>query len=127
MSLYVKRRNEQPSAYYERLALRTDGFVSVNASYAGGQMTTKPLTFTGKELVVNYSTGAGGHMRIELQDGEGHPIKGRALEDSVPVIGDEIERTATWKNGSELSRFSGQIIRLRFDMKDADLYSIRFR
>ena len=35
-----------------RYALRTDGFVSVNAPFGGGSFVTKPLTFTGRELVV---------------------------------------------------------------------------
>jgi len=37
----------QPSHYIERLALRLDGFASVRASYAGGEMLTRPLRFRG--------------------------------------------------------------------------------
>lgn len=127
MSLYVKRHNQQPSAYCERMVLRTDGFVSVNAPYSGGQMVTKPLKFCGKGLAINYSTGAAGHVRVEIQDVGGNPIDGFRMEDAVPIIGDEIERAVRWKNGSDVGELSGKIVRLRFDMKDADLYSLRFR
>jgi hypothetical protein len=37
------------------------------------------------------------------------------------IIGDEVERVVAWTNGA------GQTVRLRFKMKDADLYSFRFR
>jgi hypothetical protein len=33
----------------------------------------------------------------------------------------------TWKSGSSVAALSGKPVRLRFVMKDADLYSIRFR
>ena len=47
MSLYVARHKGQPSHYIERLALRLDGFASVRASYAGGEMLTRPSRFRG--------------------------------------------------------------------------------
>ena len=87
---------------------------------------TRPLTFTGRELVVNFSAGAAGGLRVELQDAAGTPLPGFALADAVEQIGDEIERVVTWK-GADVSELAGQPVRLRFAMKDADLYSIRFR
>ena len=50
MSFYVNRRYAQDSAYVERMVLRPDGFVSVNADYTGGELTTKPLIFDGQSL-----------------------------------------------------------------------------
>ncbi len=44
-----------------------------------------------------------------------------------PIIGDEIERVVSWTEGSNVSRIAGKQVRLRFVMKDADLYSLRFR
>ena len=43
-----------------RYKMRLDGFVSVNAPLSGGEFITKPLTFTGKELEINYATSAAG-------------------------------------------------------------------
>ena len=54
------------------------------------------------------------------------PLRGYALEDSVEIYGDEIEHTVEWRKGSDLGHLSGRPVRLRFVMKDADLYSIRF-
>lgn len=108
-----------------RGTLRTDGFASVNAPYAGGELVTRPLTFRGSRLVINYSTSAVGGIRVEIQDLQGRPVKGFSLEDCPEIYGDEIERTVSWKGGSVAS-LSGQPVRLRFVMKDADLFSFRF-
>ena len=127
MSLYKQAHYAQPSGQLVRHTLRTDGFVSVNAPFAGGECVTKPLTFTGRGLVVNFSAGAAGGLRVELQDAAGKALPGFALADAVEQIGDEIERLVTWKRGPDLSELKGRPVRLRFVMKDADLYSLRFR
>jgi len=127
MSLYVARHKGQPSHHIERLALRLDGFASVRASYAGGEMLTRPLTFSGRRLVINCSTSAAGSVRVEIQDLAGRAVAGRALAESMPIIGDEIDRAVAWKGGSDLGALSGRPVRLRFVLKDADLYAIQFR
>jgi len=104
-----------------------DGFVSVHADYSGGEFTTKPLIFEGKELVMNYSTSAVGSVRVEIQDQEGTLIPGFTLADCPEIYGDAIEEVVQWKGGSDVSALAGQVVRLRFVMKDADLYALRFR
>lgn len=109
-----------------RYTLRLDGLASVNAPFAGGEMITKPLTFAGKELEINYSTSAGGIVRIELQDADGRPVPGFALGDCLPIYGDEIARTVEWSSGRDVTALAGKPVRIRFVMEDADLYSIKF-
>ena len=127
ISIYVGRHNGQPTAHIQRLTLRTDGFASVRAPYAGGEMTTKLLKFTGKELEINYSTAAAGSLKVEIQDEQGRPVPGFSLADAVQIVGDEIERVVTWKQGRDVVGLAGKPVRLRFVMKDAELYSLRFR
>ncbi|MBN1346722.1 MAG: hypothetical protein JXQ73_28790 [Phycisphaerae bacterium] len=127
MSMYVRRHNGQPSHHLLRYTMRTDGFVSVNAPYAGGELLTKPLTFQGKQLVINYATSAPGYVKVEIQTEAGKPIPGHTLAEATEIIGDEIERVVSWKTGPDLAKLAGTPVRLRFVMKDADLYSIRFR
>jgi hypothetical protein len=110
-----------------RYVLRTDGFASVNAPHRGGEMITKPFTFSGKELVINYSTSAAGCLHVELQTADGMPFEGYRLEDCPPIVGDSIERVVTWKGGQNLNRLASTAVRLRFVLKDADLFSLRFR
>ena len=47
--------------------------------------------------------------------------------EAVEIYGDEIERAVSWKHGADVSRLAGKPIRLKFVMKDADLYSIQFQ
>jgi len=127
LSMYVLRHRDFPSVHIERVTFRKDGFVSANAGYDGGELTTKPLIFDGRELELNYSTSAVGSIRIELQDESGRPIEGWSLDDSAEIFGDHIERVARWEGGADLSAVAGQPVRLRFMLADADLYSFRFR
>ncbi len=127
MSCYVQRNYAQPSHCLERLTLRTDGFVSVHASYRGGEMLTKPLRFRGKELAINVATSAAGSVRVEIQDVSGKAIPGCSLAEAIEIIGDDIDRVVSWKTGPDIGRLAGRPVRLRFAMRDADLYSMRFR
>ena len=127
MSLYVKRHKGQPSIHLQRLTLRKDGFVSVNAPYRGGEMVTKPFRFAGKELVINFATSAAGGVRVEIQDESGRAIPGFSLEEADEIIGDQIERVVSWTGGSDVKKLAGRAIRLRLVLQDADLYSLRFR
>lgn len=54
-------------------------------------------------------------------------MQGFSLADSSELIGDEIERVYAWKSGSDLSAVRGRPVRVRFVLKDADLYAYRFR
>lgn len=110
-----------------RYTVRIDGFVSVQAPLSGGGFTTKALIFEGKKLLINFSSSAAGGIRIEIQDVTGKPISGFALADCPEIYGDQIEHIVTWKNGSDIGKLAGKPIRLRFVIKDADLFSMRFR
>ena len=126
MSFYVIRNYGQPSNYLRRYTLRPDGFASIHAPYGGGELLTRPLRFTGSQLMVNFSTSAPGGIRVEIQSPAGAPIPGFALADAVESIGDQLDRAVAWKSGKDVSRLAGQPVRLRVVLKDADLYSIRF-
>jgi hypothetical protein len=127
LSIYVCRHNAQESVHVARYTLRPDGFVSIHADAPGGELATRPLTFTGKALELNYSTSAAGSVRVEIQDAAGKPIPGFTLDDCPEIFGDRLEQTVEWKQGSDLSKLAGQPIRLRFVLQDADLYAIRFQ
>ncbi len=90
-------------------------------------MITKPLTFAGKALELNYATSAAGSLRVEIQDAVGNPLPGYGLGDSENVVGDNVERVVHWNNKSDLQMLAGHPIRLRFVLQDADLYALRFR
>ena len=62
-----------------RYTIRLDGFVSLNAPYAGGQMMTKPLIFSGSQLTINYATSAAGTLKVEIQSADGSPIDRKSV------------------------------------------------
>ena len=107
-----------------RYALRMDGFVSLHAPLGGGELTTKPLVFHGKRLVLNISTSAGGNARVEVLSPNGCPLDGFALDDCTEIIGDDLEYQVRWR--SDVATLAGQPVRLRFVLRDADVYSYRF-
>jgi hypothetical protein len=126
MSLFVQRKYGLTNHHLERLALRLDGFSSLSAGHKPGELLTKPLIFSGKTLEINHSTSAAGRLRVEIQDHDGKPISGFVISDCPPIIGDEIARVVRWSNGTDVSRLAGKPVRLRFQMKEANLFSLRF-
>lgn len=109
-----------------RWALRADGFVSVSAPLAGGEMVTKPITFTGSRLALNLATSAAGGIRVELQDSGGRALPGFALAECPTIFGDRIAHVVHWAGGADVSTLAGRTVRLRFELRDADLYAFRF-
>ena len=127
MSFFVQRGYGQPGHHLARYSLRLDGFAALHAGYAGGEMISKPFRFKGSELEINFATSAAGSVRIELQDEMGRALPGYSLQDSREIIGDQIARTVAWKKGTGVADLAGKTVRLRVSMKDADLFSLRFR
>ncbi|MGI9457905.1 MAG: hypothetical protein ACR2NU_15175 [Aeoliella sp.] len=127
ISFYINRNYAQKSNFIQRMTLRLDGFISIRAGYQpGGEMVTKPLVFSGKELELNYSTSAAGGIRVEIQNPDGSPYEGYSLEDCQEIIGDEIARIVKWTAGADVSSLAGKPVRLRFVMTESDLFSMKF-
>ncbi|MBM3736278.1 MAG: hypothetical protein FJW39_10880 [Acidobacteria bacterium] len=126
ISMYVTESTMQErTAYIRRYTIRVDGFVSVNAPLGGGELLTKPIVFEGRRLALNYSTSAAGSVRVEIQDANGRPIPGFTLAENAELYGDALDQVVEWKS-PDVSSLAGKPIRLRFELRDADLYSYRF-
>lgn len=78
------------------------------------------------ELRINFATSAAGGVRCEILDEAGDPIPGFSLHDSDELFGDSLDRAMSWKGRRELKALVGRAVRLRFVMRDADLYALRF-
>lgn|GEM_PF-235222 len=132
LSLYATEGSwHEPANRLRRYSLRMDGFVSVNAPWDGGELTTRPLTFSGIRLSLNFATSAAGDIRVEIQDAGGTPIPGFTLDACEPLFGDSIDRTVTWGSDNpetrgDLGSLRDRPVRLRFVLRDADLYAFRF-
>ena len=126
LSMYGSEHWRLPTIRIVRYTFRMDGFVSLNANYSGGEVVTNPFVFDGQQLELNYSTSAVGSVKVEIQDDNGIPIPGFSLNDCPEMFADLIDGKVTWKNGENVSRLAGKSVRLRFALKDADLYAFKF-
>ena len=118
---------EGPDSRLRRFSYRVDGFVSARAGSQGGSLITKVLVFSGKRLEVNFTTRPGGSIRVELQNERGRPIKNYTLDDSKPLQGDSLQQTVAWTGGQDVGQTPRMGVKVRFEIKNADLYSFRFR
>ena len=109
-----------------RYVLRLDGFVSVQAPLSGGEVVTRPLVFDGNRLELNFATSGAGRIGVEIQEADGRPIEGFLLGDCDELFGDSLDEVVTWRDNPNVNRIAGRPVRLRFIVRDADLFSFRF-
>lgn len=123
-----RRQSFAPQTRLRRFTYRVDGFVSARAGLEGGAVVTKPLLFQGDQLVLNYIAwpAHSGEVRVELQDANGQPLEGLTLADCPPLRGDEIDAPVTWQSGATPGEYAGTPVRLRFQLKHADVFGFRF-
>jgi hypothetical protein len=126
LSVYGVEDNWKRATRLRRYTLRIDGFVSLHAPLAQGELVTRPLRFTGKQLSLNFSTSGAGSIWVELQDEAGMPLPGFSHADCYEQFGDSLDRRVLWKSGNDVSSLSGKPVRLRFVLKDAELFSWKF-
>ena len=110
-----------------RAVLRLDGFVSVDAAYTGGQLTTVPFHFKGSRLELNVNTSAGGSVQVEILDGAGTSLTGFTRHDCDVIRVNSTAHTVTWKGSSDVSSLQEKVVKLRFQMRDSKLYAFQFR
>lgn len=98
--------------------LRRDGFASMNATHEKDLLTTRPVTFSGKELFVNVAAPQG-ELVVEVID----LPEERVLATSKPVTIDSTKQRIEWEKRSDLSNLSGKRVRFRFHLTNGQLYS----
>ncbi len=101
----------------------TDQLTDDGAQLVAGPVANQPAEVS---LLLNFATSAAGSLRCEIQDENGKPIPGFTLADSDELFGDSLDRAMTWNSSSELKTLAGKPVRLRLELKDADLYALRF-
>jgi hypothetical protein len=102
--------------------LRRDGFASMDADAAGGDLVTRPLTFRGAHLFVN-AAAAKGELRAEVLDEQGRPIAPFTMRNCLPATGDKTLIAMQWTGADDLSALRGRAVRFRFHLRNASLYA----
>lgn len=101
-----------------------------------GTLVTRPFIFAGSKLVIDLDAGVPMELpriprrydecelRIAIEDQSGGRIEGYTIDQS-PVITHGGPQEITW-NGADVAKLAGKPIRLRFEMRNACLYSFQF-
>lgn len=119
ISVYATENYYEPSpGRVRRFVYRVDGFVALRGGEDGGQVTTKPLRYKGDRLLVNYVVRPGGTLSIEAID-----ETGEAIGKSQVLSGDAVDAPVAWTKDPQ---FEDGVVRLRFILKNADVFSMRF-
>jgi len=116
----------EPSKGIGLATLRLDGFVSVTAGAAEGTLTTKPLVFLGDTLVVN-ANAKGGSLTVAALDTQGKVIQGFGNADCLPLTTDSVRHVLKWRKKRDCHLLQGRPIKLRFHLKNSQLYSFEPR
>jgi len=116
----------EPKDAISRAVMRLDGFVSADAEYTGGELTTQSLVFAGDRLLLNVDTSGGGQVKVEILDEAGKPIPGHSLADARPLNGNSVAMPVRWSGGNDVGGLAGRPVRLRFVMNDCKLYAFQF-
>ena len=120
--------------------LRKDRFIGQVAGQETGYMLTRQFVLEGNTLKLNcaappipYHKESDG-IRVAILEQPDfkskttqfeNAVPGFALEDSDQVVTDDLSHTVTWHGKSDLSALRGHSIYLRFQMKNAALYSFQ--
>ncbi|MHC5138953.1 MAG: glycosyl hydrolase family 32 [Planctomycetota bacterium] len=101
--------------------LRRDGFASMDASGKPGILTTRPVTFKGKDLFVNVDCPEG-ELKVEVLDKDGDVVEPFTLANCEPVSVDKTLVKVNWQD-KNLSALAGKPVRFRFHLENGSLYS----
>ena len=96
--------------------LRRDGFISLDAGEQEGSIVTKPFAMSGEKLNVNADV-RDGELWVEILN-----TKHEVVAVSEKVEEDSTSKELQWKRG-ELANLNGQLITLRFTLRNAKFYS----
>ena len=119
LSLYVEMYNwgNRPTELM-RYVYRKDGFASYKAGYEAKTFQTKPFEMEGERLFINFRTSARGNVYAAVLDEGDRIIDGY---ESCELFGDTLEREIRFCQ--PLSALRGKTVKLRFTMRDAEIFS----
>jgi len=100
--------------------MKKDRWAGYVTGSAAGKIETTLVKCAGKALNICADVKDGGSIRAEVVG-----VDGLSLGDSIPVTADVTDGVVTW-SGNDLSALIGTQIKLRFELKNATLYSFSF-
>jgi hypothetical protein len=103
--------------------LRLDGFCSMRAGAAEGSLISRREAFRVPKVIINAKTAAEGYVVAELLDTNNAVIAGFSRADCLPFSGDDVRHELTWKTADLPPALQGADKKIRFFLKNADLFA----
>ena len=125
--------------------LPLDGFVSLDGAKGPpskwdardvapySEMVTRSFSFAGSRLHLNVTAalqqwGAErADLRVELLEPNHDRIEGFTFDDADVITESGQSQVVSWRGSSDLGRFAGRAVKLRFYFKNCKLYSFQFK
>ena len=103
--------------------LRLDGFCSMHAGDREGWFITRREPSHTPGVVINARTTGEGFVAAEILNRHNQVVPGFARGDCVVFRGDAVRHALKWKNAQLSASHTGEDYKLRFWLKNADLFS----
>ena len=103
--------------------LRMDGFCSMRAGDAEGWFISRREVFNTPKVTINAKCGPGGYVAAELLDRHNNPIPGFEWYYSNAFTGDSLCGEITWKTEKFPDNLIDKDKKIKFRIRNADLYS----
>ena len=103
--------------------LRLDGFCSMHAGDAEGSLISRREVFGTPRITVNAKCAPGGYVVAELLSRDNKVLTGFSRADCVPFKNDSVRGVITWRAEEFSSAQAEADKKIRFILKNADLYS----
>jgi hypothetical protein len=103
--------------------LRLDGFCSMRAGRSEGWLISRREVIATPAVTINARTGKSGYVTAELLDRAGRVLPGFSRKDCLPFAGDSVRAVLRWKTAAFPAKAENGDVRIRFFLRNADLYS----
>ncbi len=91
-----------------------------------GLFSLQPFYFHGSRLQLSYTTAPGGSIGVQLETWDGKKLPGFSVDECCEISGTKADSVVAWQQGADISCLSGQLIRARFFLRHAELFSFEF-
>src|SRR4030095_945280 len=122
--LYFYASGESGSVPNQRFAglytLRRDGFCSLGTN---GYLVTRPFTLTKPYLFVILNAATNGYLQVDVLNQAGEPLDPSLQRQYSYVGGNSTTAIVLWKDRTNLISYLDQVVKFRFTLTNAELYS----
>ena len=103
--------------------LPLDRFAGLRPLEKIAQVTLRPRSLVGVKSITINAAAKDGTVRVELLNAEGYRIPGFTKTDAVPIAGDALRHTASWKS-ADLTSLPKDDIMIRIHLENAEVFAV---